>query len=145
MATGCKQQCKQDAALSSSCNNAGTVSVQLSTADGCISYIMYTNDRYISDIPEAVRRRYRNIRWKALKKVKEDIIYDHRVTSLTDATLVKYIVSAKHLRCRGRRAKRLSRVHSKIYRKCEALAILWTPREAPLMRPLNTETKGGRL
>lgn len=56
---------------------------------------MYTNDRYIPDIPEAVRRRYCNIRWKALKKVKEDIIYDHRVTSVTDATLVKYIVNTK--------------------------------------------------
>ena len=134
VATGCKQQCKQDAALSSSCNNAGTVSVQLSTADGCISYIMYTNDRYIPDIPEAVRRRYCNIRWKALKKVKEDIIYDHRVTSVTDATLVKYIVNTKYLRCRGRRAERLSCVHSKIYRKYEVFTMLQTPREAPLMR-----------
>ena len=145
VATGCKQQCKQDAALSSSCNNAGTVSVQLSTADGCISYIMYTNDRYIPDIPEAVRRRYRNIRWKALKKVKEDIIYDHRVTSVTDATLVKYIVNTKYLRCCRRRAKSLSCVCSKIYRKYEVFTMPWTPREAPLTRPLNTETKGGRL
>lgn len=118
----------------SSCNNAGTVSVQLSTADGCISYIMYTNDRYIPDIPEAVRRRYCNIRWKALKKVKEDIIYDHRVTSVTDATLVKYIVNTKYLRCCRRRAKRLPCVCSKIYRKYEVFAMLQTPREAPLMR-----------
>ena len=96
----------------------------------------YTNDRYIPDIPEAVRRRYRNIRWKALKKVKEDIIYDHRVTSVTDATLVKYIVNTKYLRCCRRRAKRLSCVCSKIYRKYEVFTMPWTPRGAPLMRPL---------
>ena len=68
------------------------------------------------------------------KKVKEDIIYDHRVTSVTDATLVKYIVNTKYLRCRGRRAERLSCVHSKIYRKYEVFTMLQTPRGAPLMR-----------
>ena len=43
--------------------NAGTVHQQLSAADGSISACMYPDDRTVSDLPEAVHRRYCNIRW----------------------------------------------------------------------------------